>query len=197
MRKYHKNPRKISDQQYGQLQSTLAELGDLSGIVHDLNSDEIIGGNQRSDVFDVNYCKIELTHEMDEPDEQGTVGQGYIQWQGKRYAYRQVRWTPEQCEKANIVANKAGGDWDFEELANSFDLDDLMAWGFDDIGEIAEAMDKTQLGEPSERLDFERGSQRKQIRPVLYVDDVSLFERAIQVTGERNRGKAIVMCSPR
>src|SRR5688500_12599476 len=106
MKAYSKNARKISEQQLADLESFLRELGDLGGIVHDLNSDQIIGGNQRSKVFDINDCKIEIEHRMKKPDAQGTVGLGYVIWKGKRYSYRQVRWTPKQCEKANIVANK-------------------------------------------------------------------------------------------
>ncbi len=111
MKLYHKNPRRISTKQYEQLGNWLTKLGDLSGIVHDLNSDEVIGGNQRSRVFDINACEIEIAETFDEPDEQGTVGLGFILWQGKKYAYRQVRWDAKQCEKANVVANKAGGSW--------------------------------------------------------------------------------------
>jgi len=131
MKQYHKNPRQITGKQYGDLERWLRELGDLSGIVHDLNSDEIIGGNQRSRVFDVNKCQVELSGEPHEPDEQGTVAHGFIVWEGKRYAYRQVRWDARQCEQANIVANKAGGGWDFDTLANNFELDDLLDWGFE------------------------------------------------------------------
>lgn len=109
----------------------LAELGDLSGVVHDLNTDEIIGGNQRSKVFRLEDCGIEIVNQFDEPDEQGTVAQGFVIWQGKRYTYRQVRWDAKTAEKANIVANKAGGTWDFDILANEFELDDLLDWGFE------------------------------------------------------------------
>ncbi len=127
---YHKNPRQITVQQYENLERWLEELGDLSGIVHDLNSNQIIGGNQRGRVFDINECEIVLAEEYDQPDEQGTVAIGYVLWKGYRYGYRQVRWTEEQCEMANIVANKAGGEWDFDVLANEFKFDDLLIWGF-------------------------------------------------------------------
>ena len=60
MKTYHKNPRTIKDKQFADLRAWLLELGDLSGMVHDLNSDEIIGGNQRGRVFDVNECEIDL-----------------------------------------------------------------------------------------------------------------------------------------
>lgn len=130
MKTYHKNPRRITNTQVDRLRDSLADLGDLGGIVHDLNSDEIIGGNQRGNVFNINHCEIELTYQADEPDEQGTVGLGYVIWKGKRYAYRQVRWTPEQCEEANIKANKLGGTWDWDILADQFEFDDLVDWGF-------------------------------------------------------------------
>jgi DNA modification methylase len=42
-----------------------------------------------------------------------------------------VRWDERQAEKANIVANKAGGGWDFDTLANEFDTTDLLEWGFE------------------------------------------------------------------
>lgn len=131
MKCYHKNPRQITKRQHADLRRWLRELGDLSGIVHDLNSDEIVGGNQRGEVFDINACQIEIAHATDEPDEQGTVAIGYIVWQEHRYNYRAVRWTEGQCEKANVIANKAGGDWDFDILANEFEFDDLLDWGFD------------------------------------------------------------------
>lgn len=132
MKRYHKNPRVITERAYALLEDSLDEFGDLGGIVHDLNSDEIIGGNQRSRIFDINKCKTEIYKRFEEPDEQGTIALGYVIWNGKRYNYRQVRWTEEKCAEANIKANKLGGDWDFDTLANEFDSDDLLDWGFED-----------------------------------------------------------------
>lgn len=135
MKTYHKNPRHITDKQLSDLEIWLEELGDLSGIVHDLNTDEIIGGNQRARVFDIlhdNNASITITDTFSPPTHQGTVALGYIQWRGERYTYRQVRWTERQCEQANIVANRAGGQWDFDELANSFEVGELLEWGFEE-----------------------------------------------------------------
>ena len=133
MKPYHKNPRKISDRQREQLKRWLAELGDLSGIVHNLPTDEIIGGNQRSRVFNINDCEIHLTETNQEPDEQGTIAHGFVIWRGHKYAYRQVQWTDEQCEAANVVANQAGGDWDIEILLNQFERDGLLDYGFEAV----------------------------------------------------------------
>ena len=131
MKNYHKNPRQIKDRQFNDLRAWLLELGDLSGIVHDLNTDEVISGNQRMRAIDIAKCEIVLSDGPHDPDAQGTVAHGYVIWQGAKYNYRQVRWTPEQCEKANIVANKAGGSWDFDILANEWEKDDLLEWGFE------------------------------------------------------------------
>lgn len=128
---YHKNPRLITEKQFENLKSWLAELGDLSGIVHDLNSNELIGGNQRSRVMMHGKHEIIITESFNKPTNTGTVALGYVLWNGEKYNYRQVRWTPEQCEKANIIANKAGGTWDIDILANQFDLQNLSNWGFE------------------------------------------------------------------
>lgn len=130
-RPYYKNPRKITPRQRQELEQWLQELGDISGVVHDLNSGEIIGGNQRSGVFDLANCEIETVKTFDPPDHQGTAALGFIVWRGDLYTYRAVRWTPEQCEKANIIANKAGGSWDMQILGARFNKTDLLSWGWD------------------------------------------------------------------
>lgn len=46
-----------------------------------------------------------------------------------KYKYRQVQWDVKTAQRANIRANKAGGAWDWDELANAFDAPDLLEWG--------------------------------------------------------------------
>lgn len=92
MKEYHKNPRRITPAELEQLRQNMAELGDLSGIVHDLNTDEIISGNQRSKVIDINNCNVVITGRYEEPNEQGTVALGYVEWGGQRFNYRQGCW---------------------------------------------------------------------------------------------------------
>lgn len=130
MKEYHKNPRKISKEELKQLEENIKELGDLSGIIHDVNTDEIIGGNQRSKVIDINNCQIEIIKEFEKPDAQGTLAIGYVIWQGTKLNYRKVDWDEKQREKANITANKLGGNFDLALLKN-FQLKDLTNWGFD------------------------------------------------------------------
>lgn len=133
MKQYGKNPRKITKKQLEQLKANIEELGDLSGIVHDLNSDEIISGNQRSKVIDINKCDIQITEKYDQPNQQGTVAWGYVIFEGQKLNYRQVRWNDRQREKANITANALGGDWDYDILKQDFRFSDLMDWGLDNL----------------------------------------------------------------
>lgn len=129
MKQYHKNPRKITDAQLQQLKENIQELGDLSGIVHDLNTDEIISGNQRSKVININECEIEIVKQYDEPNDQGTIAFGFIIFENQRLNYRQVRWNDKQREKACITANALGGDWDYDILKADWDLNNLNDWG--------------------------------------------------------------------
>jgi hypothetical protein len=54
-----------------------------------------------------------------------------VVWQGNKYNYRQVRWDEEQLARANLAANKMGGAWDFDILANEFEEEVLLAGGFE------------------------------------------------------------------
>ena len=130
---YRKNPRQITQRQLSDLEKWLDEFGDLSGIVHNLPTDELIGGNQRGRIFDLigRDENIVITEQLAEPDEQGTIATGYVEWRGHRYTYRAVVWDEDQARRANIIANKAGGTFDFDMLANEWDMPELMELGFE------------------------------------------------------------------
>lgn len=129
MKPYARNPRRITKKRQDRLADTLDRLGDLGGIVHNLETDEVIGGNQRVAVFRDGLPS--LTEQYDEPDAQGTVGHGFIVWRGHKFAYRQVRWDAETAAEANIAANLGAGEWDWDALSG-WDAGDLQAWGFDE-----------------------------------------------------------------
>lgn len=133
MKQYAKNPRRITPKQLEQLKANIQELGDLSGIVHDLNTDEIITGNQRSRVIDINKCEVVITEKYDKPTPQGTVAWGYIIFEGQKLNYRQVCWSDQQRAKACITANALGGDWDYEVLKSDWKEESEMldGWGLD------------------------------------------------------------------
>lgn len=131
MKEFENNPRRITDSDLHVLESNIIELGDLSGIIHDRDTDEIIGGNQRSKVININKCKIEIVKQFEEPDGQGTIALGYVIYKGQKLNYRQVVWNSKQIEKANITANKLGGEFDLVMLQH-FNEKDLLQWGFKD-----------------------------------------------------------------
>jgi len=116
-----KNPRKITEKQYKNLQKTLDELGDLSGIVFNRKNGTLVGGHMRQKVFESLQSKIVITDKLKKSDSQGTLALGYILDGDKKYSYREVEFTEEQHDKAMLVANKAGGEWDFDMLANIWD----------------------------------------------------------------------------
>lgn len=166
MKFFDNNPRKITKKQFEQLSADLEEFGDLGGIVHDLNSDQVISANQRCRVFDLSKIKPVITETLDAPNKQGTVARGYVEWRGERFSYRAVRWTPEQCLAANIKANLDGGSWDWNILGN-WDADLLKGVGFDgdmlkDWQEQSIALGEMLAAEDTKRLppeDFKEYSE--------------------------------------
>lgn len=124
--KFEGNPRVITKDQQRLLKEHLEELGDLSGVVYCQNQKAFVGGNQRSDIF--NGADIEIVETFKQPTAKKTVALGFITYEGEKYAYREVKFTPEQFNKACIVANNDGGDFDYEILAD-WDKDELEEMG--------------------------------------------------------------------
>ena len=96
--------------------------------------------------------------------------------------------------KAALWDNRTGetSEPDYAVLADYAALFDLSAMYDEGERDDIEAPAKgTHLRDaaPSRNL----GEPAKQIKPVLYLDEIATFERAICLTGERNRGKAILL----
>jgi hypothetical protein len=126
---YEKNPRKISRDELIELERDLSDMGDLSGIVHEVTTNQIISGNQRSIIFD--EAEIVITEYLKKPTKQGTIARGYITYQGEQFSYRQVKWNDVLTARANIRANKAGGRFDPDLLVEYFTHEQLLDYGFD------------------------------------------------------------------
>ena len=117
------------------LKKWLVEFGDLSGIVHNIPTDEIIGGNQRSEALPgviSGLIQPVITERYDPPLADGTVCNGYYEIEGRRYQYRGVNWDDKKAERANLIANKAGGTFNMDILANQIDLPVLLESGFEE-----------------------------------------------------------------
>ena len=100
------NPRQISTKQYKDLKSSVEKFGLVDPIV--VNKDfTIIGGHQRYKI-----CK-ELKH--------------------KEIDCVVLDLSKEEERELNIRLNKNTGDFDMDILANEFDIDELVDWGFKHI----------------------------------------------------------------
>jgi len=104
---YSKNPRSLTKQQFEQLKKSLDKFGLIDKPI--INADEkntVIGGHQRLRVLrSENQKSVECWYPSRELDE-------------------------KEVEELNIRLNKNTGDWDFDTLANNFEVGDLMDWGF-------------------------------------------------------------------
>lgn len=121
------NPRTINDYQKETLEKTMDEFGDLSGIVFNEESGNLIGGHQRRFVMPED-SEIVIEHEYDPPTDKGTTKEGYVLYKGERFKFRQVRYDKVKELQANLVANKGGGNWDYTMLPEIFlELDHLNA----------------------------------------------------------------------
>jgi len=131
MKPFEDNPRTLSKSQAKRLKETMQEFGDLSGIVHDLETDEVIGGNQRSNVAALMQTEPVITERFDPALPDGTALLGHFEYQGRRFAYRAVTgWDADKRTRANLVANAGGGAWDID-LLSGIDTSVLTSVGFD------------------------------------------------------------------
>lgn len=125
---YSKNPRSLTKQQFEQLKKSLDKFGLIDKPI--INADEkntVIGGHQRLRVLRAEGQKsVECWIPSRELDE-------------------------KEVEELNIRLNKNTGDWDFDTLANNFEVGDLMDWGFTeiDLGLYPEDEEKSSTDEPS------------------------------------------------
>jgi len=103
------NPRQLTDKQYKQLKKSLKSFGCVEPVVINSNPmrrDVIIGGHQRCKVWADLGNKTIPTVEV-ELDEAGEM-------------------------ELNVRLNKNTGEFDFDMLANYFEVDKLQEWGFSD-----------------------------------------------------------------
>lgn len=127
------NPRVITAEQQRMLKESLQEYGDLSGIVFNTSTGRLVGGHQRTKQLDPSWAIVK------EPtiDSTGTTAHGYVDTPTGRLVYREVDWTEQKEKAANIAANKMGGMFDDDLLAQLLqELNDqgynMDLTGFDD-----------------------------------------------------------------
>jgi len=105
---HDKNPRSLSKEDASQLRTSISKFGliDLPIITKD---NRVIGGHQR-----VNILKEMMV---------STV---------KCWVPEFDDLSDEDIDELNIRLNKNQGEWDWDTLANEWDINDLINWGFKD-----------------------------------------------------------------
>lgn len=107
-----------------------------------------------------------------------------------------------KAKRISYGANRIGEldlDWDLALILADLDAGVDLSGLFSD-NELAEIEEEAQLavelagsllgnGVSNER---KMGNKQKQIKPVLYIDEISVFEEAIKSVGTKNRGQALV-----
>ena len=98
------NPRQISTKQYKDLKASIEKFGLVDPVIINQNGNVVVGGHQR-----LKICK-ELKHiEID---------------------CVVLDLSKEEERELNIRLNKSGGEFDMDILANEFDVENLVDWGF-------------------------------------------------------------------
>lgn len=138
-RPFKNNPRQLKTKRATELRASLDELGDISGILHDLDSDEIVCGNQRVNVtgtlqsaFGKSLAElladgtIKPAIKNENPDNQGTVIMGVVITPAGPMSYRAVSgWSEAQKKAANLRGNVGAGEWDWEVFANAWTAEEM------------------------------------------------------------------------
>jgi len=103
------NPRQLTEQQGQDLKDSVQRFGFVDPIIVNSNKDRmniIIGGHQR--------CRMAQILDIE------------------KIPVHYINLNPDKEKELNIRLNKNTGEWDFDQLANHFDTDQLIEWGFDD-----------------------------------------------------------------
>jgi DNA modification methylase len=103
---YYKNPRRLTDRQFEHLKTSLDKFGLIDRPFINANG-TIIGGHQR-----INVMIKEGEEEIEVMVPNRLLDNAEV-------------------EELNIRHNKNTGEWDFDILANEWDQDDLLSWGFE------------------------------------------------------------------
>tara|TARA_Y100001963_G_scaffold159944_1_gene266388 strand:+ start:7119 stop:8321 length:1203 start_codon:yes stop_codon:yes gene_type:complete len=103
------NPRQLKKEQFNQLRDSIQRFGLVDPVIvntHKERKNIVVGGHQRLKVAEsLNIDKIPCV---------------------------EVKLNLDKERELNIRLNKNVGEWDYDNLANFFDMDELKDWGFSD-----------------------------------------------------------------
>lgn len=135
------NPRELTKDQHQDLKDSITRFGFVDPLIvntHKERKNILVGGHQR----------LKIAKEL-----------GY-----KDVPCVEVDLTPDKEKELNVRLNKNTGQWDWDALANHFDVGELLEWGFTE--------DELQFTEPEE------------VQGLTDDDDVPEVEKAITQQGD-------------
>lgn len=114
-----KNPRRISKHDYEALKKSIIKFGDLSCVVFNVRTQQLVAGHQRWQAFNdfPGQKRLVIETRLNQPNKQGTVAEGKLWYDNESYKYREVDWDLATQRAANIAPNRIMGEFDLEALA--------------------------------------------------------------------------------
>lgn len=141
-----KNPRFINKHDYDHLVQSIKRFGDLSGIVFNTQTNQLVGGHQRIQAFKTLGGIPTISERYETTTSTGTTAIGYVLLNDEKYSYREVAWNPDIEISANVAANRIQGEFDkdllaelvyeINQLANGSELIDLMGLAEDEVNKL-------------------------------------------------------------
>lgn len=125
------NPRELTEKQFSDLKDSIKRFGFVDPIIVNINKerkDIVIGGHQRLKIAEHLGIETVPTVELD--------------------------LTIDKERELNVRLNKNTGKWDFDMLANHFEMDELKDWGFEDA-DFGDWTDEGLAGGETESEDYE------------------------------------------
>ena len=123
-----KNPRTLSQHDGKALAASMKEFGDLSAIVFNEQTQQLVGGHQRVEIMRkvLGGGKVLITQRFEQPDAVGTVALGYVIYDGRQFPYRAVSWDLGRELAANVAANRIQGEFNLDLLGElNYELSQL------------------------------------------------------------------------
>lgn len=150
LKEFKKNPRKITKTQFDHIKASIEKFGLIDKPF--INTDNtIIGGHQRLRILQrLGYDELEV-----------------------QVPNRSL--TEKEVEELNYRHNENSGDWDYDILANQYELSDLLMWGEDPLEKEKEEAEP-KMSKPKVTFEFE--SQAAMDEQAALIEEASLIWNA-------------------